>query len=56
MTTNMRATGVQMLLGALLMATIPAVADAKPAKVFPTPEAAAQGMIDALSADSRAAI
>ena len=51
MTTNMRAIGL-----AILMAAIPAMAEAKTAKVFPTPEAAAQGMIEALSANSRAAI
>lgn len=56
MTRNMRATGLDMLMGAVLLAVIPVVAEAKPAKVFPTPEAAAQGMVDALTANSRAAI
>jgi len=41
---------------AVLMAVIPATADAKSAKVFDTPEAAAQGMIAALTANTRAAI
>ncbi|HWA46766.1 MAG TPA: DUF2950 domain-containing protein [Dongiaceae bacterium] len=44
------------LMAAVLTAAIPAAAEAKPAKVFDTPEAAAQGMIDALGANTRAAI
>ena len=51
MTTDMRTICL-----AILMAAIPAIAEAKGPKVFDTPEAAAKGMIDALSANSRAAI
>jgi hypothetical protein len=51
MKTNMRAIGL-----AILMTAIPAIADAKAPKVFDTPEAAAQGMIAALTANTRAAI
>lgn len=51
MTIEMRTIGL-----ALLMTAIPMAADAKPPKVFTTPEAAAQGMIDALSAGTREAL
>jgi hypothetical protein len=51
MKTNMRAIGL-----AILMTAVPAIADAKAPKVFDTPEAAAQGMIAALTANTRAAI
>jgi hypothetical protein len=48
---KMRAIGL-----AIWMTAIPAAADAKAPKVFDTPEAAAQGMIAALTANTRAAI
>lgn len=51
MKSNMRIIGL-----AVLMMAIPATADAKTPKVFQTPEAAAQGMMDALSAGTREAI
>jgi hypothetical protein len=50
-TKNMRTIGL-----AILMAATPAIAEAKAPKVFDTPEAAAQGMIAALTANTRAAI
>ena len=56
MTTNMRAIGPRILVRVVLMVAIPAVAEAKGPKVFDTPEAAAQGMIDALAANTRTAI
>lgn len=56
MTTHMRTIGPKILMGAILMTAIPSIADAKAPKVYDTPEAAAKGMIDALSANTRAAI
>ncbi len=56
MTTDTRAIGPAILMTAILMAAIPATAEAKTPKVFDTPEAAAQGMIAALTANTRAAI
>ncbi len=56
MTTDKRTRGPAILTAAIFMIAAPAIAEAKTAKVFDTPEAAAQGMIDALSANSRAAI
>jgi hypothetical protein len=52
----MRTNGPAIFIAAILMAVIPAIAEAKGPKVFDTPEAAAQGMIAALTANTRAAV